>query len=143
MLVFCPCWRLHWFCRLYFSWRDLGPDTQKKFWPFSGCIDRIAEECDRKQGKRGEWHAAKGPGPGVEPGSAAEPLHMGHTHSTNRAKRRPKDTLNSKLLFEAFWQKYCLCLTIHFYLWYNFKQALLYDLSSTTTGLSKINTVSP
>ena len=25
----------------------------------------------------GEWHAAKGPRPGVEPGSAAEPRHMG------------------------------------------------------------------
>ena len=30
------------------------------FWPFSGFIDRIAEECDKKQGKRG-----------------GEPRHMG------------------------------------------------------------------
>ena len=29
--------------------------------------------------REGEWHAAKGPGPGVEPGSAAESRHRGHT----------------------------------------------------------------
>ena len=30
------------------------------FWPFSGFIDRIAEECDRKEGKRGGVTRGKG-----------------------------------------------------------------------------------
>ena len=48
------------------------------FLAFYGFIDSTAEEGERKQGEREEeWHAAKGPRPGVEPESAAEPQHMG------------------------------------------------------------------
>ena len=32
---------------------------------------------ERGEEREGEWQAAKGPGPGVKPGSAAEPRHMG------------------------------------------------------------------
>ena len=52
------------------------------FKTFFGLFDRRAEECDRKQGKRG---AAEGPGPGVEPGSAAESTWV--ARATNQAKQ--------------------------------------------------------
>ena len=39
--------------------------------------------------REGEGHAAKGPGPGVEPGSAAEPRHMGRARATDWAMRPP------------------------------------------------------
>ena len=44
------------------------------FLAFSGFIDRIAVECDRKQGKRG--------GVTVESGSTAEPRYMGRALPT-------------------------------------------------------------
>ena len=47
------------------------------FLAFHGFIDRQAEDMTGKREREGEWHAAKGPGPGVEPGSTAEPQHMG------------------------------------------------------------------
>ena len=48
------------------------------FFYFLAFYDSTAEEGDRKQVEReGEWHAAKGPRPGVEPMSAAELHQMG------------------------------------------------------------------
>ena len=47
------------------------------YWPFLALLTVQLEECDRKQGKIGG--VAKGLRPGVEPGSAAEPRHMGRT----------------------------------------------------------------
>ena len=47
----------------------------KIFLGLCGFIDSAAEEGDRRER---EWHAAQGPGPGVEPGSAAartQPLY--------------------------------------------------------------------
>ena len=46
----------------------------KHFLAFMAFIDSTAEEDDRKRVKKeGQWHAAKGPRPGVEPWSAAAP----------------------------------------------------------------------
>ena len=49
------------------------------FLAFYGFIDSTAEDMTGNREREGKWRAAKGPGPGVEPGSAAEPRHMGHT----------------------------------------------------------------
>ena len=49
---------------------------------FHGFIDSTAEEVIGNREREREWHAAKGPGPRVEPGSAAartKPLHMGYS----------------------------------------------------------------
>ena len=43
---------------------------------FSGFIVKTAEAVTRNRVREGEWHAAKGPGPGVKLRSAAEPRHM-------------------------------------------------------------------
>ena len=50
----------------------------KYFLAFYGFINSTAEEGDRKQGERegGPRPGAKGPRPGVEPGSAAKPQHI-------------------------------------------------------------------
>ena len=49
------------------------------FFFFYGFIDRLAENMTgNREREGGEWHAAKGPGPGVEPGTTAEPRQMGH-----------------------------------------------------------------
>ena len=41
--------------------------------------------------RKGEWHTAKGPGPGVEPRSAARSLGTWDTCSTNWAKQCPRN----------------------------------------------------
>ena len=40
---------------------------------FFGFIDSTAEDTTGNREREGERHVAKGPGPGVEPGSTAEP----------------------------------------------------------------------
>ena len=47
------------------------------FLAFYGFIDSIAEDTTGNTERMGEWCAGKGPRPGVKPGSAAEPQHMG------------------------------------------------------------------
>ena len=47
------------------------------FWPFLALLIVQLKSVTGNRVREGEWHAAKGPGPGVEPGSAAEPWHMG------------------------------------------------------------------
>ena len=49
------------------------------FWPFSGFIDRIAEECDRKQGKRGGVTRSKGT---QAESNLGQPRHMGRALPT-------------------------------------------------------------
>ena len=50
--------------------------------------------------REGEWHAAEGPGPRVQPGSAAEPRHMGRTLPTELSGARSELLLiHSDVLF--------------------------------------------
>ena len=59
------------------------------FLAFSGFIDRTAEECDRKQGKRGGNDTQQGdPGRELNPGPLQN-LGTWVARTTNQAKRRP------------------------------------------------------
>ena len=62
----------------YVSFRAFNWETFFFFFPaFSGLLTVQLKSVTGNRVREGEWHAAKGPGPGVEPGSAAEPRHMG------------------------------------------------------------------
>ena len=63
--------------------------------------------------REGEWHAAKGPGPGVEPGSAAKPWHMG------RARYQPSSVKpHFSLSIWFLLSLYCIAIGWTKELWY-------------------------
>ena len=48
--------------------------------------------------REGRWHTAGGPGPGVEPGSAAEPRHVGRVPPTELSGPPPSNSQHFLLL---------------------------------------------
>ena len=76
-------------------------------WSFSGFIDSTAEDCDRKQGKRGGVTRSKGTRAG-----SRTPVHRrasAHgSRTTDQAKRRPKFSLLEVKFSLFLWFQYCV-----------------------------------